>query len=35
MHLEVDRANTRAQEVYRKAGYKDHDRFLWTKWLEG
>lgn len=33
VHLEVDRTNTRAQEVYRKSGYKDHDRFLLTKWL--
>jgi GNAT superfamily N-acetyltransferase len=33
VHLEVDRVNVRAQEVYRKAGYKDHDRYLLTKWL--
>ena len=33
LHLEVDRVNLRAQEVYRKAGYKDHDRYLLTKWL--
>lgn len=33
LHLEVDRGNTRAQEIYRKAGYKDHDRFLLTKWF--
>jgi GNAT superfamily N-acetyltransferase len=33
VHLEVDRVNVRAQEVYRKAGYRDHDRYLLTKWL--
>jgi ribosomal protein S18 acetylase RimI-like enzyme len=35
MHLEVDRVNVRAQDVYRKAGYRDHDRYLLTKWLDG
>ena len=25
LHLEVDRVNTRAQGVYRAAGYRDHD----------
>ncbi|HYG61637.1 MAG TPA: GNAT family N-acetyltransferase [Thermoanaerobaculia bacterium] len=35
LHLEVDRVNVRAQEVYRKAGYRDHDRYLLTKWLDG
>lgn len=34
LHLEVDRVNTRAQEVYRAAGYRDHDRYLLTKWME-
>ncbi|MBA2732752.1 MAG: GNAT family N-acetyltransferase [Acidobacteria bacterium] len=34
VHLEVDRANAIAQALYRKAGYKDHDRFLLTKWIE-
>lgn len=34
VHLEVDRVNTRAQEVYRKAGYRDHDRYLLTKWVD-
>jgi GNAT superfamily N-acetyltransferase len=34
LHLEVDRVNLRAQEVYRKAGYRDHDRYLLTKWLD-
>ncbi|MDQ3686995.1 MAG: GNAT family N-acetyltransferase [Acidobacteriota bacterium] len=34
LHLEVDRVNTRAQEVYRAAGYRDHDRYLLTKWVD-
>jgi ribosomal protein S18 acetylase RimI-like enzyme len=34
VRLEVDRNNSRAQDLYRKAGYKDHDRFLLTKWIE-
>ena len=33
LHLEVERANTIAQEVYRKQGFKDHDRYLLTKWI--
>lgn len=33
LHLEVDRQNLHAQNLYRKAGYKDHDRYLLTKWL--
>jgi GNAT superfamily N-acetyltransferase len=33
LRLEVDRVNIRAREIYRKAGYKDHDRYLLTKWL--
>jgi len=33
VHLEVDRGNDRALELYRRAGYRDHDRFLMTKWL--
>ncbi len=33
VHLEVDHVNVRAQEVYRKAGYRDHDRHLLTKWI--
>lgn len=33
LHLEVDRVNTRAQKVYRQAGFRDHDRYLLTKWL--
>lgn len=34
LHLEVERANTGAQEVYRRAGFRDHDRYLLTKWIE-
>ncbi|MET0626196.1 MAG: GNAT family N-acetyltransferase [Pyrinomonadaceae bacterium] len=33
LHLEVERANERAQTLYRKSGYLDHDRYLLTKWL--
>ena len=35
LHLEVERANVNAQAVYRKAGFKDHDRYLLTKRLTG
>jgi ribosomal protein S18 acetylase RimI-like enzyme len=31
LHLEVERTNTNAQGVYRKAGFIDHDRYLMTK----
>ena len=34
VHLEVDRGNDPACELYRRAGYADHDRFLMTKWLK-
>lgn len=33
MHLEVERANINAQGLYRRAGFKDHDRYLMTKWI--
>ena len=33
LHLEVERANTKAQAFYHKAGFKDHDRYLLTKWI--
>jgi GNAT superfamily N-acetyltransferase len=33
LHLQVDRANTRAQGLYRQAGFREHDRYLLTKWL--
>lgn len=34
LHLEVERPNTRAQALYRRAGFEDHDRYLMTKWLK-
>jgi len=34
IHLEVDRGNDSAFELYRRAGYEDHDRFLMTKRLK-
>lgn len=33
IHLEVDPGNDPAIELYRRSGYRDHDRFLMTKWL--
>lgn len=33
LHLEVDRANTDAQRLYRAHGFVDHDRYLLTRWL--
>lgn len=33
VHLEVDPGNDSALELYRRAGYRDHNRFLMTKWL--
>lgn len=33
IHLEVDRGNDSALELYRRTGYVDHARFLMTKWL--
>jgi diamine N-acetyltransferase len=33
IHLEVDRGNDPAFELYRRTGFQDHDRFLMTKWL--
>jgi ribosomal protein S18 acetylase RimI-like enzyme len=33
LHLEVERANARAQALYRRSGFSDHDRYLLTKWL--
>ena len=32
IHLEVDNGNDPAFELYRRAGFEDHDRFLMTKW---
>jgi ribosomal protein S18 acetylase RimI-like enzyme len=34
IHLEVDRGNDAALELYRRSGYRDHARFLMTKWLK-
>jgi GNAT superfamily N-acetyltransferase len=31
LHLEVDHVNTVAQALYRKSGFRDHDRHLLTK----
>jgi ribosomal protein S18 acetylase RimI-like enzyme len=33
IHLEVDRGNDAAEELYRRTGYRDQARFLMTKWL--
>ena len=33
LHLEVDRGNDPAVELYKRMGYADHDRYLMTKWL--
>jgi ribosomal protein S18 acetylase RimI-like enzyme len=33
IHLEVDHGNDPAIELYRRSGYRDHHRFLMTKWL--
>lgn len=33
LHLEVERENPKAQELYRRSGYSDHDRYLMTKRL--
>jgi ribosomal protein S18 acetylase RimI-like enzyme len=35
MHLEVSPDNQAALELYRRAGYADHGRYLMTKWLDG
>ncbi len=34
LHLEVERANVAAHELYRRSGFKEHDRHLMTKWVE-
>jgi ribosomal protein S18 acetylase RimI-like enzyme len=34
IHLEVDEGNDPAAELYRRAGYDAHARFLMTKWLK-
>jgi diamine N-acetyltransferase len=35
LHLEVERANTNAHGLYRKAGFVGHDRYLLTKRIIG
>lgn len=32
-HLEVERQNKTAHGLYKKMGFKEHDRYLMTKWL--
>lgn len=34
IHLEVDEGNTSAEELYRRAGFADHSRYLMTKWVK-
>ena len=34
LHLEVERHRQGAYQLYRKAGFEDHDRFLMTKLLD-
>ena len=34
VHLEVDRPNVKAQRLYRRSGFVDHDRYLMTKRLD-
>jgi ribosomal protein S18 acetylase RimI-like enzyme len=33
LHLEVDDGNAPALELYQRAGFEDHHRFLMTRWL--
>lgn len=33
LRLEVGQENERAQSLYRRSGYRMHDRFLMTKWM--
>jgi ribosomal protein S18 acetylase RimI-like enzyme len=33
LHLEVERGNSAGQALYRKFGFKDHDRYLMTRWI--
>jgi ribosomal protein S18 acetylase RimI-like enzyme len=35
LHLVVERYKTRAQALYRRAGFVDHDRYLMTKRFDG
>lgn len=34
LHLEVERGNNHAQGFYHRVGFKDHDRYLMTKYLD-
>ena len=34
LHLEVERANAAAHELYSRSGFREHDRHLMTKWIE-
>ena len=34
MHLEVERSNIDAQAFYRRLGFRDHDRYLLTRWID-
>lgn len=33
LHLEVERTNVAAQGFYRRLGFRDHDRYLLTRWI--
>jgi ribosomal protein S18 acetylase RimI-like enzyme len=33
LHLEVERGNATAQRLYRGLGFRNHDRYLMTKWI--
>jgi diamine N-acetyltransferase len=33
LHLEVERENTRARDMYRKVGFEDQDSYLMTKYV--
>ena len=35
LHLEVEPHRKNAQELYRRAGFEDHNRHLMTIWLKG
>lgn len=35
LHLEVERHNEAGKNLYRSLGFKDHDRYLFTKKMEG
>ncbi len=34
MRLEVEHANIQAQGLYRKSGFKEHTRYVMTKWVD-